>query len=208
VEAKEAPEVIIELETIGDGVRMTEASLRLIIQGLNDAGVKYLVVGGLAVIAHGYVRNTQDLDLLVQLTAENLSAAIPVLERLGYRPKVPVTLTEFVDPRNRERWQLEKQMVVLGLRSDAHRETDVDIFVEDPLGFEPAFKRVHYQTIEGVGGETGSPSGPSLSVPFCSYEDLVTLKKIAGRPRDLDDLRRLRISRGDAPERMDGDGNE
>ena len=35
---------------------------------LNAAGVRYLVAGGLAVNAHGYVRLTQDVDLVVQLS--------------------------------------------------------------------------------------------------------------------------------------------
>jgi predicted nucleotidyltransferase len=41
--------------------------VRTILRALNDANVRYLIVGGLAVVAHGYVRFTQDIDLVVQL---------------------------------------------------------------------------------------------------------------------------------------------
>jgi hypothetical protein len=165
---------------------MTEASLRAIFQGMNDAKVRYLVVGGFAVNVHGFKRLTDDLDLMIQLEDRNLIAAMSVLKKLGYVPKVPVALEEFADPLKREDWVKEKHMLVFGLRSQAHQETDVDVFVNDPLGFNDAYDRASYYDL-----------GPGLSLPVCSYEDLVKLKMLAGRSRDLDDLRRLRISRGE-----------
>jgi hypothetical protein len=165
---------------------MTEASLRAIIQGLNDAKVRYLVVGGFAVNVHGFRRLTDDLDLMIQLEDRNLSAAMSVLKKLGYQPKVPVAVEDFADPLKREVWIKEKHMLVFGLRSQAHQETDVDVFVNDPLGFDGAYNRASYFDL-----------GPGLALPVCSYEDLVKLKMMAGRSRDLDDLRRLRISRGE-----------
>ncbi len=44
---------------------MTSSSVQAIIQALNEAGVRYLVVGGLAVVAHGHVRFTADVDLVL-----------------------------------------------------------------------------------------------------------------------------------------------
>ena len=166
---------------------MTEASLRAIVQGLNDAGVRYLIVGGLAVNTHGYQRYTGDLDLLIHLDRDNLLAGLKTLAALGYTPTVPIVLEEFADENKRRDWIENKHMKVLGLRSDRHRETSVDVFVNDPLGFEEAYKRVHYARF---------PDG--LSLPFCAYQDLVTLKTIAGRPQDLADLHELRIARGEA----------
>ena len=187
---------------------MTEESLRLIVQGLNGAGVKYLVVGGLAVNAHGYVRNTKDIDLLLHFDTSNLLAGLKVLKDLGYQSKAPVPIEDFADPAKRASWIGEKHMLVFGLRSDLHRETDVDIFVNDPLGFDDAYARVYYQPLDNpketeiLGYESNEEGELTdnegvVNVPFCSYEDLVKLKEQAGRPRDIDDLRRLRISRGE-----------
>jgi hypothetical protein len=50
--------------------------VRTILSALNDANVRYLIVGGLAVVAHGYVRFTQDIDLVVQLERENVLRAM------------------------------------------------------------------------------------------------------------------------------------
>jgi hypothetical protein len=165
---------------------MKSASFELIVKTLQEANVRFLVVGGIAVIAHGYVRLTVDVDLLIQLEAPNIVTALRALESLGYRPTVPVTAEQFADPAMRQRWITEKEMKVLKLYSDAHRETSIDVFVSDPLGFEEAFGRVHYQ-----------PLTPNLSVPICGYQDLVKLKVLASRPKDLDDLDRLRKARGE-----------
>lgn len=172
---------------------MTERSLRKLFQGFNDAGVRYLVVGGLAVNVHGYVRNTQDVDIILDFEPQNLDAGLRVLREMGYRPKVPVAIEDFADAAKRQSWIDEKNMKVFGLRSDEHPETDVDVFVRDPLGFQNAYGRAHYQTLAGEGGSAEL----AITIAFCSYADLVKLKLDAARPRDMDDIERLRISRGE-----------
>ena len=165
---------------------MKAASLELIVRALLEAKVRYLVVGGIAVIAHGYVRLTVDVDLLIHLEPANVVAALKALEGLGYRPTIPVTTEQFADGALRERWVAEKQMKVLKLYSEAHRETTIDVFVSDPLGFNDAYGRVVEQKLTD-----------QLSVPVCGYEDLVKLKRLASRPKDLADLEQLRKVRGE-----------
>lgn len=165
---------------------MTQASLEAVIVSLNAAEVRYLVVGGLAVNAHGYVRSTGDVDLLIQLDPPNIFAAFKALEPLGYRPVTPVTAAEFADPAKRNAWITDKQMKVLKLFSDVHRETPIDVFVSDPLGFDGAATRVLWY-----------PLGDGIPLPVCSYADLVTLKLQASRPKDLFDLENLQRIRGE-----------
>jgi len=74
-------------------------SAEQIFRALNGAGVQYLVVGGLAVNAHGYLRFTKDIDFVVQLLPENIKQAFAALGTLGYRPNVPVTGEQFADPK-------------------------------------------------------------------------------------------------------------
>ena len=166
---------------------MIKASMELIIRTLNQAQVRYLVVGGIAVIAHGYVRATKDIDLLIQLDRDNLLAGLRALEEIGYRPAIPVTLEEFANPQVRAAWISEKQMKVLNFFCDAHLDTPVDVFVDDPLGFDDAYRRGSY-----------FPLSDNLDVPVCSYEDLIRLKLLAGRPSDLVDLNELKIARGES----------
>jgi predicted nucleotidyltransferase len=165
---------------------VTFKSFTLVITALNDANIRYLVVGGVAVNAHGYVRMTIDVDILMQLEPHNIIEAMKALAKLGYQPTIPVTPEQFADASNRERWINDKKMKVLKLSSDEHRETTIDIFVSDPLGFDDAYERAHMH-----------PIAENLQVPVCSYDDLVKLKIQASRPRDLVDLAELKKVRGE-----------
>jgi hypothetical protein len=50
-------------------------SFEAIVRALNDAGVRYLIAGGLAVNAHGYLRFTKDADFIIQLIPDNIKLA-------------------------------------------------------------------------------------------------------------------------------------
>lgn len=166
---------------------MTKSSLEQIIGALHSAQVRYMAVGGIAVIAQGYVRLTLDVDLLIELERPNVIAALRALEGLGYRPSIPVSIEDFADPAHRREWIEQKQMKVLKLFSDAHRETTIDIFVDDPLGFGEAYARAE-----------SLPLTDNLNAIVCGYQDLVKLKLLAGRPKDLADLEQLKRIRGES----------
>jgi len=57
-------------------------SIEAVIKALNEAEVRYLVAGGLAVVAHGYLRFTADLDIILQLEKSNLDRALEALKKL------------------------------------------------------------------------------------------------------------------------------
>ncbi|WP_303902211.1 DUF6036 family nucleotidyltransferase [Thiohalomonas denitrificans] len=161
---------------------MELTSFETITRALNDSQVRYLVVGGLAVVAHGYVRFTADVDLVLALAPDNVVKAFKALEPLGYRPTVPVTAEQFADPGTRRLWIEEKGMTVLNLYSDRFRGTSVDLFVENPFDFEDEYARA-------LSGELI----PGLTVRFVSLETLITIKERVGRPQDLLDVEHLRM---------------
>jgi hypothetical protein len=66
---------------------MQGASAVAIVEGLNAAGARYLIAGGLAVVAHGHVRFTADVDIVLDMSGANLERAIRALGGLGYRPR-------------------------------------------------------------------------------------------------------------------------
>lgn len=105
---------------------MKLASLEAIAVALRDAGARYLIVGGLAVAAHGYGRVTFDLDLVVQLQPDNLRRAMQALESLGYRPTLPVQTRQFADAESRDAWIRDKNMVVFQMHSDKHGDPGSD----------------------------------------------------------------------------------
>jgi hypothetical protein len=103
---------------------------------LTADGVRFLVVGGLAVNAHGLDRTTQDIDLVIQLQPKNVMAAFTALERASYRPHVPIKAEQFADADQREGFRRDKHMVVLNFWSDRFRETRLDVFVWEPFDFD------------------------------------------------------------------------
>ncbi|HEB66627.1 MAG TPA: hypothetical protein ENI93_01640 [Gammaproteobacteria bacterium] len=161
-------------------------SVREVLRALRDAGVRYLVAGGLAVNAHGYLRFTKDVDFVLQLDPDNIRLAFSALAELGYRPAVPVTAEQFADPQQRQQWIREKGMEVLQLWSDAHPETPVDLFVTEPFDFEAEYRR-----------SLAKPLDPDLPVHFVSLETLIRMKAAADREQDRTDIAQLRRLHGE-----------
>jgi hypothetical protein len=160
---------------------MELTTFQSVMDSLNRQHVRCLLVGGMAVVAHGYGRMTFDMDLVVQLNRENILRAFKALEAIGYRPRVPVAAEQFADPDTRQRWIHEKGMMVLNFWSDAHRTTMVDVFVEEPFDFDATYAKSIEADVEGV------------SFRYVDIQTLIRMKEAAGRPNDLDDIRHLRM---------------
>ena len=69
-------------------------NIQEIFEVLAEADVKYVVVGGMAVIMHGHLRATADLDLVVGLQSDNCAKAMAALSGIGLRPRLPVTMSK------------------------------------------------------------------------------------------------------------------
>ncbi|MGA2787817.1 MAG: hypothetical protein ABSF60_09850 [Verrucomicrobiota bacterium] len=155
-------------------------SIETIVRALNGAKVKYLIVGGVAVVAHGYERFTRDLDLVIGLERKNIIRGLRALMTIGYQMRIPVTPEQFADPALREQWRREKNMVVLQLWSDIHRRTPIDVFVYEPFDFKKELTRARREPVFG-----------KESAAIVSYKTLLDLKKSAGRSQDLLDIEQL-----------------
>jgi hypothetical protein len=152
-------------------------SVQTVLKVLNDGGVRYLVVGGLAVNAHGVLRFTADMDLAIEMSNKNIIKAFQVLKALGYKPIVPITSREFANKKKRKMWIEKKNMRALQFYSDKHKETSVDVLVDEPFVFDKEYEKA---LVKILGGD--------LDVPFVSLNTLLKMKKLAGRPKDLADI--------------------
>jgi hypothetical protein len=159
---------------------MEVRSVEAVIRALNGPGVRYLIVGGVAVNVHGYVRLTMDLDLVIQLKPENIVTAWEAMEKIGYRARIPVSAREFADEKKRELWRREKGMLVLQFWSDEHRRTQVDVFVREPFDFDREHATAPHHEIT-----------PGVIARVVGWDTLVQMKKEAGRLKDLADLEML-----------------
>jgi hypothetical protein len=160
---------------------MQVRSVEAIVTALNEAQVRYLIVGGLAVNAHGYERLTRDVDLVIGLEHGNIIRGLRALQSIGYQMVVPVTPEQFADPAAREMWRRDKNMIVLQFWSDHHGRTPVDVFVYEPFDFALEYGRARWENITD-----------KARAPIIGYEALVAMKLAAGRDRDLLDVQALR----------------
>jgi hypothetical protein len=159
---------------------MEVRSVESVVRALNAAEVKYLIVDGLAVNAHGYERLTQDVDLVIGLAPHNIVRGLRALGDIGYRMPIPVTPEQFADASNRETWRTEKNMTVLRLWSDLHRRTPVDVFVYEPFNFAEEYTAAKWEEVS-----------TDLKAPVVRCDTLLAMKRVAARPQDLADIAEL-----------------
>jgi hypothetical protein len=150
-----------------------------VLKALQDSGVRYVLVGGLAVVLHGVDRLTADIDLVIDLAPEQAAKAIDVLLALGLKAGAPVNPREFADPAVRRRWRTESSLVVLSFWDPQNSCPTVDLFAEYPMEFEALFANAVLVPLAGT------------EVRIASVAHLVDIKRAAGRPRDLEDIARL-----------------
>lgn len=160
---------------------MKLSSFEALAASLETAGVRYLVAGGLAVAAHGYLRFTKDVDIVIRLIPDNIERTFAALSSLGYRPSIPITKEQFSNSALRESWVRDKGMQVLQFWSDAHRETSVDVFVTEPFDFDAEYASALF-----------SPLNDRITVRFVSLPTLIRMKEEANRPQDRADIEQLR----------------
>ena len=154
-----------------------------IFQILNTAGVRYVVVGGLATVLHGYARLTADVDLAVDLAPEEATKMIQALVAKGFRPQVPVLAEEFANPAVREVWLREKHMRAFSLVDPTNPMRVVDLLLKPEVPFEELLARSQEVMLNRT------------KVRIASIDDLIALKRHAGRPQDLADIEQLETIR-------------
>ena len=146
---------------------------------LNAADVRYVVVGGVATILHGYVRATTDIDLIVDLQIEEAEKAIEALSGEGYKPRIPVQAKEFADNNKRKQWIETKGMTVFSMFHPEQPGLSIDLFAQHPIPFDELWERSQVFDVDGTG------------IRVCSLDDLIMLKQLAGRNKDMDDIEKL-----------------
>lgn len=159
------------------------AELDRLFRQLDESGVRFVVVGGLAVLLHGHVRLTVDTDLVLDLEPASARRAVDTLLAAGYRPSVPENPAGFADPERRAEWIRDKGLTVFSWYHVDDPLRVVDLFVESPIPFEELWRRAVERPFR------------RRRVRVASIPDLIAMKRKAGRPQDFEDIAALeRIS--------------
>lgn len=147
---------------------------------LAAARVRFVLVGGLALVLHGLDRLTADVDLVIDLSAESVQTAVRALTAAGYRPLAPVDPIALADPAQRQEWQSLRNMLVFSFWDSANEYPTVDIMLACEIPFEDLWTAATMMTLGGH------------EVRVASIEHLIRMKTAAGRTQDLADIERLR----------------
>ena len=149
--------------------------------------VAFVVIGGVAVAHHGFVRATNDIDVVPEPTAGNLGRLWAALAEMDARP---LSLESF-RPEELPVPFTPESLLELGNWDLATRHGRIDILqhVAGKLETPDDYAALH-QASDEAHYEFGA-------VRFTSFDDLIDFKNIAGRDQDLIDIRALREARGD-----------
>jgi predicted nucleotidyltransferase len=136
-----------------------------LLKSLNAHSVEFVIIGATAFPIHGYARATLDIDLFIRPEPKNASCVFDALRNFGY-DTTEITVEDLL-----KRKILIRQYLV---------ETDIHPFVAG-ITFDQVWKN----RIPGTYGKE--------KVYYASLEDLIIMKESAGRPKDVEDLKILRI---------------
>lgn len=137
--------------------------IKNLLKSLNDAKVDYVIIGAMAMPAHGFARVTVDIDIFVRPVLENFEKCIRGLKEFGY------DLQEITAQDLLKHKILIRQYIV---------ETDIHPFVTG-VTFDEIWNSKVLGQYEGV------------EVYFAGLDSLIKMKKAANRPKDQEDLKFL-----------------
>ena len=153
-----------------------------ILRAFQKQKVKYVLVGGIAVNLLGSMRSTADLDILVEMSDDNLKKIVKILKRRGYRVKQPVDPMRIADRETREDWIKNKHMKAFNFYKEDELK-EVDIILESPVSFEEAKKSAIRVRVD------------DFTLPVISIDKLIKMKWKTGRPVDrlyIEELKKIK----------------
>ncbi len=151
-----------------------------VLGSMEENKIKYLVVGGLAVNLYNVQRLTNDIDLIISMDKENVIKFVHTMEDLGYVPRVPLK-PELLAYKNKvKEWVDNKNMKIFSFYNEKRNFEVVDIVIEQPLDFNKAYENRVIKNINNI------------NVSVVSLDDLTIMKKLSGRVKDLDDVKKLK----------------
>lgn len=134
-----------------------------LLKSLKDHKVRFVIIGATAFPVHGYSRATLDIDIFIKPERSNAEKTFSALNDFGYDVS-DVTVDELLTKKI-----LIRQYLV---------ETDIHPYVKG-ISFDEVWKN----KVKAKFGDTFAW--------FASLDDLIKMKKAAGRPKDLEDLKYL-----------------
>lgn len=155
---------------------------RALFEALAQAGIGYILVGGLAVAAHGFVRATKDFDICPDPDPENLRRLAEFLETF----EAANLGSEDLEPGELPAHDLE------GLRGGGNFRLKTNLGSLDLIQYLQPFEDSTWTTLDKHAEDRVVFGCP---IRICGYEDLLEMKRAAGRDQDLIDINSMKAAR-------------
>lgn len=151
-----------------------------LLKAISNAGISYVVCGGIACVLHGVERATYDLDVAVAFDKGNLEKLLDLTKAFGLIPRMPEPVTNLFDESTRNKWINEKGAVVYTFVSDKS-PLQLDIFLQYPISFDLLLMNSETFVIDDI------------RITTSSISDLITAKSSMPdmREKDIYDIREL-----------------
>jgi predicted nucleotidyltransferase len=153
-----------------DRIFEADAILRVLV----ECAVDFVVIGGVAVQAHGYIRLTQDLDIIVRPSSVSFSRLSEAFAELEAELRTAGTL-KLTDPHQ----LLHAPLVPVMTRAGALDVVHVEHVAGAPRSYDALREAALVVNLDG------------LEVPIAGLSDLIRMKRAAGRDQDLADIEAL-----------------
>lgn len=140
---------------------------------LQAAKVPYAVVGGYAVALHGAIRGTVDVDIVTKWTLSNLIKVEKALLGLGLVSRIPVNAENIFNFR--DEYIQNRNLIAWNFYDPLNPLNQVDVIITYDLT---------KKEVDSIRTELGT-------IKVLSCKDLIAMKKSAGRPQDIEDVRIL-----------------
>ncbi len=132
--------------------------------------VPYVIIGGYALAFHEIVRATFDVDLVIKLDLSTFEKAEAALKSINLQSRIPVNAKEII--QFRQEYITKRNLVAWSFVDYKNPIRQVDLLVT--------------MDISSIKVENISVAGTKL--PVASLKDLLKMKKLAARPKDLIDI--------------------
>jgi len=147
--------------------------LQKIKEAFYKESIPFAIVGGYAVAIHGVARGTLDMDIVTEISEDNLIKIEKLLQSLDYKAQIPNSASDIF--QNRQLYLEERSLVAWSFRHSSHQREILDIILTEDIR---QMVVVHAQTNWG-------------ELPVVSLEDLILMKSKSRRPQDVEDVRAL-----------------
>ena len=149
-----------------------------ILRRMAASGLEFVIVGGVAARLHGGTRLTHDVHVVPKLEPEAWERLVRTLWEAGARPRIPESRAAIADLTNVRRWIEEKGMLALSFHS-ANGAVEVDLLVGEAGRLPELMARATRVELD------------RHVYWVAALDDLIAMKRRAGRPQDLLDIAEL-----------------